>query len=438
MSLRKFDVIVVGAGHAGIEAAGAAARMGCQTLLLTHNLETVGEMSCNPAFGGIGKGHLLREIDAMGGICPQAIDRAGIQFRTLNSSKGPAVRATRAQTDRHLYKEVMRKTLASYPNLTLFQQPCTKLLFDGETLCGVSTAADIEFYAPAVIICAGTFLNGLIHIGLNHYQGGRAGDPASIALAENLKELGLKQGRLKTGTPARLVASSIDYSKMQVTPGASYAYLCLNETVNGIELFKLPETGDVPLIADMSSDILTRPVDVTKFGAIMFGAQKNVAPAGLTVTIVRKDLIGKARKYCPSIFDWAILDKYESMYNTPNTFAWYMAGLAFKWIKDLGGTEELERRNIEKSELLYNFLDQSPFYRCQVAKGDRSRVNCVFNLQNEDLNAKFLAEAKARNLIGLKGHKVLGGMRASIYNAMPIEGVRDLVAFLQDFAQANS
>ncbi len=213
--LRYFDVIVIGAGHAGIEAAGAAARMGCKTLLLTHNIETIGEMSCNPAFGGIGKGHLLREIDAMGGISPRAIDRAGIQFRTLNMSKGPAVRATRAQTDRHLYKEVIRKTLSNYPNLTVFQQPCTGLLFDGNDLKGVTTAAKIEFYAPAVVISAGTFLNGLIHIGLEHYQGGRAGDPASIGLAENLKELGLKVGRLKTGTPARLYADSVDFSKMQ-------------------------------------------------------------------------------------------------------------------------------------------------------------------------------------------------------------------------------
>ena len=213
-NFRNFDIIVIGAGHAGIKAAAASARMKCKTLLLTHNLETVGEMSCNPAFGGIGKGHLIKEIDAMGGVCPDAIDKAGIQFRTLNSSKGPAVRATRAQTDRHLYKEVMRKNLWSYENLTIFQQPATEIIFKDNTISGVKTAAGIEFYCNAVIICAGTFLNGLIHIGLEHYSGGRAGDPASIKLAENLKDLGLKVGRLKTGTPARIVASSIDFSKM--------------------------------------------------------------------------------------------------------------------------------------------------------------------------------------------------------------------------------
>ncbi len=228
-NFREFDVIVIGAGHAGIEAAAASARMKCKTLLLTHNLETVGEMSCNPAFGGIGKGHLIKEIDAMGGVCPQAIDKAGIQFRTLNSSKGPAVRATRAQTDRHLYKEVMRSLLWNYKDLTIFQQPATKILFKDNTICGVSTAAGINFYCKAVIVCAGTFLNGLIHIGLNHYSGGRAGDPASIALAEDLKNLGLKVGRLKTGTPARLVASTINFDKLikqePENPLSSFSFL---------------------------------------------------------------------------------------------------------------------------------------------------------------------------------------------------------------------
>ena len=210
-----FDVIVVGGGHAGIEACTASARMGLKTLLLTHNLETLGQMSCNPAFGGLGKGHLIKEIDALGGVTGRAVDLAGIQFRTLNSSKGPAVRATRAQTDRVLYKKEIRKILENYPNLYLFQQPCTDLLMDGDTVAGVVTQANIKIKSKAVVLCNGTFLNGLIHIGLEHYSGGRAGDSASIALANRLHELNLRMGRLKTGTPCRIDKRSVNFEKMQ-------------------------------------------------------------------------------------------------------------------------------------------------------------------------------------------------------------------------------
>ena len=229
----------------------------------------------------------------------------------------------------------------------------------------------------------------------------------------------------------------VDYSKMKVTPGSSYAYMCLNETVNGIESFEYPETGDVPLIVDMSSDIMTRPIDVSRFGAIIFGLQKNVGPAGMTITIVREDLLGKARKYCPSVLDWSVLSKFESMYNTPCTFSWYMGGLNFKWIKSLGGVEELEKRNIAKSKMLYTYLENEDFYELKIASKDRSRVNVVFTLKDESLNDEFIAQAKAHNIIGIKGHKVLGGMRASIYNAMPIEGVEVLIAYLKEFAAAH-
>ncbi|MBP5244047.1 MAG: tRNA uridine-5-carboxymethylaminomethyl(34) synthesis enzyme MnmG [Succinivibrio sp.] len=210
-----FDVIVVGGGHAGIEACTASARMGLKTLLLTHNLETLGQMSCNPAFGGLGKGHLIKEIDALGGVTARAVDLAGIQFRTLNSSKGPAVRATRAQTDRVLYKMEIRKILENYPNLTLFQQPCTDLLMEGDTVAGVVTQANIKIKGKAVVLCNGTFLNGLIHIGLEHYSGGRAGDAASIALSQRLHELNLRMGRLKTGTPCRIDKRTVNFEKMQ-------------------------------------------------------------------------------------------------------------------------------------------------------------------------------------------------------------------------------
>lgn len=214
MSQYNFDVIVVGGGHAGIEAATASARLNLKTLLLTDNLDTLGQMSCNPAFGGIGKGHLIKEIDALGGITAQAIDKSGIQFRTLNSSKGYAVRATRAQTDRILYKIEIRKILDNYKNLHLFQQTCTDLIIENNTVKGVITKANIKFYAKSIVLCNGTFLNGLIHIGLDNYNGGRAGDEASCDLARKLHELPIRMGRLKTGTPCRIDKRTVDFSKL--------------------------------------------------------------------------------------------------------------------------------------------------------------------------------------------------------------------------------
>jgi tRNA uridine 5-carboxymethylaminomethyl modification enzyme len=208
----RFDVIVVGGGHAGTEAALAAARMGSKTLLLTHSLETLGQMSCNPSIGGIGKGHLVKEIDALGGAMAAAADEAGIQFRILNRSKGPAVRATRAQADRVLYRKAIRGRLENQPNLSLFQQPVDDLLLDGGRVCGAVTQSGIRFYGSTVVLTAGTFLNGLIHIGLKNYAAGRAGDPAAVSLAARLKEMQLPQGRLKTGTPPRIDGRSIDFA----------------------------------------------------------------------------------------------------------------------------------------------------------------------------------------------------------------------------------
>src|SRR5882757_5813287 len=216
---QTFDVIVIGGGHAGTEAALAAARMGVRTLLLTQSIETLGQMSCNPAIGGIGKGHLVREIDALGGAMARATDRGGIQFRTLNASKGPAVRATRAQADRQLYRQAVRSILENQPNLTLFQQEAADLLVDGQKVRGVVTVTGITFEAPAVVLTVGTFLGGRIHVGMDNYQGGRAGDPPSNRLAARLRELALRVGRLKTGTPPRIDGRSLDFSVMDAQPG---------------------------------------------------------------------------------------------------------------------------------------------------------------------------------------------------------------------------
>ena len=218
-----FDVIVVGGGHAGTEAALAAARMGCKTLLLTHNIETLGQMSCNPSIGGIGKGHLVKEVDAMGGAMALATDEAGIQFRILNSSKGPAVRATRAQADRVLYRAAIRRMLENQPNLWLFQQAVDDLMVEGDRVVGAVTQVGIQFRGTTVVLTAGTFLDGKIHVGLNNYAAGRAGDPPAVSLSARLKELKLPQGRLKTGTPPRLDGRTIDFSRCLEQPGDGVA-----------------------------------------------------------------------------------------------------------------------------------------------------------------------------------------------------------------------
>ena len=218
---KRFEVVVIGGGHAGTEAALAAARMGCETLLLTHSLETLGQMSCNPSIGGIGKGHLVKEIDALGGAMAAATDEAGIQFRILNASKGPAVRATRAQADRVLYRRAIRRRLENQPNLTLFQQPVDDLLLDGDKVSGVQTQMGLRFEANTVVLTTGTFLAGLTHVGLSHHPAGRAGDPPSTTLAHRLRELALPAGRLKTGTPPRIDGRSVDFSVMTEQPGDS-------------------------------------------------------------------------------------------------------------------------------------------------------------------------------------------------------------------------
>jgi phosphoserine aminotransferase len=220
----------------------------------------------------------------------------------------------------------------------------------------------------------------------------------------------------------------------RLSPDAAYVHITFNETIGGVEYHWIPDTGDVPLVTDASSHILSRPIDVTRFGLIYAGAQKNIGPAGLAIVIVREDLIGSALPITPSIFDYKLQADNESMLNTPPTFAIYIAGLVFEWIKDKGGLAAMERINAEKARLLYDFLDSSEFYASPVAKADRSRMNVPFTLKNPALDEEFLRQAKERGLVQLKGHRSVGGMRASIYNAMPIEGVRRLVEFMREFA----
>jgi len=290
---QSYDVIVVGGGHAGTEAALAAARMGMQTLLLTHNVETLGLMSCNPAIGGIGKGHLVKEIDALGGAMAKATDLAGIQFRTLNSSKGPAVRATRAQADRQLYRAAIRSMLENQPNLQIFQQACDDLIVEQDQVCGVVTQMGLKFTAKSVVLTVGTFLGGQIHIGLENYSGGRAGDPPSIALARRLRDLPFRVGRLKTGTPPRIDARSVDFTKMQ------------------------PQPGDTPLpVMSFMGKVSDHPQQIPCYITYTNEKTHDIIRGGLDRSPMYTGVIeGVGPRYCPSIEDkinrFADKDKHQ-------------------------------------------------------------------------------------------------------------------------------
>ena len=279
---QEFDVIVVGGGHAGTEAALAAARMGCATLLLTHNIETLGQMSCNPSIGGIGKGHLVKEVDALGGAMALATDEAGIQFRILNSSKGPAVRATRAQADRLLYKAAIRRRLENQPNLWLFQQAVDDLMLEGDRVVGAITQVGVRFRGKAVVLTAGTFLDGRIHVGMQNYSAGRAGDPPAVSLSARLKELKLAQGRLKTGTPPRIDGRSIDFSKLVEQPG----------DMNPVPVFSF--MGEVGMHPRQMPCWITH-TNQTTHEIIRSGFDRSPMFAGV--------IEGVGPRYCPSIED---------------------------------------------------------------------------------------------------------------------------------------
>ena len=226
-------------------------------------------------------------------------------------------------------------------------------------------------------------------------------------------------------------------SAWKLSPEAAYVHVCTNETIGGVEFHWTPDTGPVPLVADMSSHILSRPLDVTRYGLIYAGAQKNIGPAGLVVVIVREDLLGRAMKETPNVLDYKLMAENDSMLNTPPTFSLYLAGLTFKWLLERGGLGGIEQVNIRKAGLLYDYLDSQDFYSNPVAKEDRSRMNVPFRLRDDKLDARFLAEAEARGLSQLKGHRSVGGMRASIYNAMPVEGVEALVGFMEEFRKKH-
>jgi len=285
---------------------------------------------------------------------------------------------------------------------------------------------------------------GLAHnaiIPMNLMRGAKAADFAVCgAWSQKSAREALKYAEVNVvaSSEAGGFTSVPQFSEWQFSDNAAYLHICSNETINGVEMFDLPDTGDVPLVADVSSHFLSRPFDVNRYGVIFGGAQKNIGIAGLTIVVVREDLLDRALPICPTAFEWKTVSANNSLYNTPPTYPIYLAGLVLKWLKQLGGLEAIERINIEKARLLYDAIDASDFYIGRVQKAFRSRMNVPFYLADESRNADFLAGAQARGLLQLKGHKSVGGMRASIYNAVPIEGVKTLVDYMKEFERSHA
>lgn len=396
---KNFDVIVIGGGHAGTEAALAAARTGVATLLLTQNIETLGQMSCNPAIGGIGKGHLVKEIDALGGIMAQAIDRAGIHFRVLNASKGPAVRATRAQADRMLYKQAIRSALENQPNLSLFQQTVADLIVENGVVAGVKTEMGLSFTAKAVVLTTGTFLAGKIHIGLQNYTGGRAGDSASIALAQRLRELPLRVDRLKTGTPPRINGLTIDFSQLE------------------------QQHGDVPV--PVFSFLGTReqhPQQVPCYITRTNSQTHDIIRAGLDRSPLYSGIIeGVGPRYCPSIEDkvvrFAERDSHQIFVEPEglNTHEYYPNGISTSLPFDVQYQLVRSMRGFENAEIV------RPGYAIEYDFFDPRDLKS--SLENKHVEALFFAgqingttgyeEAAAQGLIaGLNASRYAQGLEA--------------------------
>jgi tRNA uridine 5-carboxymethylaminomethyl modification enzyme len=371
---REFDVIVVGGGHAGTEAALAAARMGAATLLLTHNIETLGQMSCNPSIGGIGKGHLVKEVDALGGAMAEATDEAGIQFRILNGSKGPAVRATRAQADRALYKAAIRRRLERQPGLWLFQGACDDLMLQGDRVVGAITQMGVRFTARAVVLTAGTFLDGKIHVGLQSHAGGRAGDPPSVALSARLKELKLPQGRLKTGTPPRIDGRTIDFSVLTEQPGDGMP------SPDGT-----PASGPVPVFSFMGS-AEQHPRQMPCWITHTNPRTHEIIRAGFDRSPMFTGLIdGVGPRYCPSIEDkvsrFADKDAHQIFLEPEglSTHEFYPNGISTSLPFDVQISAVRSMRGLEQAHILrpgyaieYDYFDPralSPSFETQAIRG---------------------------------------------------------------------